>query len=107
MMTPLAYEQLTDQLLLAIETQLETLDMEIESELNGNILTLEFPNRSKIIINKQPAIQEIWVAAKSGGFHFKFFAEQQQWRTATGEELATLLSQVCSEQAATALEFIL
>lgn len=107
MMTSLAYEQLTDQLLLAIEEQVEMLDAGVESELNGNILTLEFPNRSKIIINKQPAVQEIWVAAKSGGFHFKFFPEQQQWRTATGEELATCLSQVCGEQAATSLEFTL
>lgn len=106
MMTPLAYEQLTDQLLLAIEEQVEMLDAGIESELNGSILTLEFPNRSKIVINKQPAIQEIWVAAKSGGFHFKFSPEQQ-WRTANGEELAALLSKVCSEQASTDLEFTL
>jgi CyaY protein len=106
MMTPLAYEQLTDQLLLAIEEQVETFDAGIESELNGNILTLEFPNRSKIVINKQPAIQEIWVAAKSGGFHLKFSPEQH-WHTASGETLAALLSKVCSEQAATALEFTL
>lgn len=105
MMTPLAYEQLTDQLLLAIEEQVETLDVGIESELNGSILTLEFPNRSKIVINKQPAIQEIWVAAKSGGFHFQL--SEQQWRTANGEELAALLSKTCSEQAATDVELTL
>jgi CyaY protein len=106
-MTSAEYEQLADEILNAIDEMVEKLDVDIESELNGNILTLIFPNRSKIIINKQPALQEIWIAAKAGGFHCKFNPDQRQWLTANGEKLATLLSRVCSEHAATPLELTL
>lgn len=107
MITTAEYEQLADDTLLAIEEKIEKWDIDIDSELNGNILTLIFPNRSKIIINKQPAVQEIWVAAKSGGFHFQYIPEQQQWCSANGVELSQLLSQSCSEQAAIPLELTL
>jgi len=106
-MTSAEYEQLADEILNAIDEIVEKLDVDIESELNGNILTLIFPNRSKIIINKQPALQEIWIAAKAGGFHCKFNPDQRQWLTANGEKLAMLLSRVCSEHAATPLELTL
>jgi CyaY protein len=106
-MTSAEYEQLTDAILNTIDEMVEKLDVDIESELNGNILTLIFPNRSKIIINKQPSLQEIWVAAKAGGFHFKFAPDRQQWLTANGEELSMLLSKVCSEHAATPVELTL
>jgi len=106
-MTSAEYEQLADAVLNTIDEMVEKLDVDIESELNGNILTLIFPNRSKIIINKQPALQEIWIAAKAGGFHFKFAPDRQQWFTASGEEFSTLLSKVCSEHAATPVELTL
>lgn len=107
MITATEYEQLADDTLLAIEENIETAEVAIETELNGNILTLTFPNSSKIIINKQPVQQEIWVAAKAGGFHFKYATDRHQWLTADGETLSALLSRVCSAQLATPWEFTL
>ncbi|XRX42630.1 MAG: iron donor protein CyaY [Buchnera aphidicola (Eriosoma harunire)] len=46
---------------------------EIDCEINYNMLIIEFQNKNKIIINKQEYIQEIWLATKNNGYHFKFF----------------------------------
>jgi CyaY protein len=58
--------------LAAIERALDDTEADIELERSGNVLTLEFENRTKIIVNLQPPMSEIWIAAKAGGFHFRF-----------------------------------
>lgn len=83
-----------------IEQAVETCDADIDFENAGEILQLEFANRSKIIINKQGAAKQIWVAAKSGGFHYSYDAGAQQWRNdQNGAELFGELSRLVSEQA--------
>ena len=91
------FHQRVDAVIEAIESGLETAAADIDSEINGGILTLEFANRSKVIVNRQTPNREIWVAAKSGGFHFRF--DGAVWRdTRTNEPLESLLSRVVSEQ---------
>jgi CyaY protein len=88
----------------AIEAAVEALDSDtdIDFETSAGILTLTFESGSKVIINRQIATHEIWVAAKSGGFHCR--AEGEGWFcNTTGETLPQLLSRVCSEQAGTGL----
>lgn len=83
-----------------IEQAVEDSGADIDYENAGEILQLEFPNRSKIIINKQAAASQIWVAAKSGGFHYSYDAGTQQWRNdQSGVELFSELSRLASEQA--------
>jgi CyaY protein len=83
-----------------IEQAVEACGADIEFENAGEILELEFANRSKIIINKQAAAKQIWVAAKSGGFHYSYDAGTQQWRNdQSGAELFDELSRLLSEQA--------
>ncbi len=87
-----------DASLLAIEDALEALDLDLDMETSGGILTLTFANGSKVIVNRQGATREIWVAARSGGFHCG--RQGMHWVcNTTGEELGALLSRVCSEQA--------
>lgn len=87
-----------DQTLLAIEDALEALDTDIDFETSSGILTLTFDNGSKVIINRQLATHEIWVAARSGGFHCA--RKDDGWFcNTTGEMLPALVSRVCSEQA--------
>jgi CyaY protein len=77
---------------------LDELPTNVDSELSSGILTLTFENGSKIIINRQTPNREIWVAAKSGGFHFRFVSTD--WiDTRSGETLGGLLSRVVSQQA--------
>lgn len=91
------FHERVDAVLEAIENALEQADADIDSEINAGILTLEFDNRSKVIINRQTPNRELWVAAKSGGFHFRF--DGAVWRdTRTNESLESLLSRVISEQ---------
>lgn len=105
-MTDNEYQQLIEKTLFAIEDAIENSGAEIDYETNQGILTLQFSNRTKIIINPQPAVKQLWVAAKAGGFHLDYFATNQHWLTDNaqgeelkGEELFSLLSRLCTEQA--------
>lgn len=64
------FNQLADAALARIETAADECGVDINR--SGNVLEIEFDNGSKIIINRHDINQEIWVAAKSGGFHFAY-----------------------------------
>ncbi len=95
------YHQLADNTLFEIEELLDELEVDIDYENSYSVLSLTFENGTQVIINKQPPTQEIWVAAKSGGFHLKY--RDGMWQT-ENEELFSLLSRVCSEQAGTTVK---
>jgi CyaY protein len=91
------FHQLVDAALTRIEASFDELDADIDAELSAGILTLSFEDGSKVIVNRQTPNREIWVAAKSGGFHFKLVADM--WRdTRSDETLDALLSRVVSAQ---------
>lgn len=82
-----------------IETALEEcgVDMDVEPK-QGCVLEIEFDNGSKMIINRHTAAREIWVAAKSGGFHFRPL--DGRWvNTRDGRELWDMLAALVGEQA--------
>jgi CyaY protein len=125
MTTPLLMEESefhkrVDAILAVVESAMDNTESDIDAELNGGILTLTFESGSKIIINRQTPNREIWVAAKSGGFHFRHDEQsatadqhanspQQKlasWHnTRTGESLAELLTRVVTEQAGEVINF--
>jgi CyaY protein len=91
-----------DAILLTIEDAVDALDLDIDLENSAGILTLTFANGSKVIINRQGPTKEIWVAARSGGFHCGH--KDDTWVCSTTQEtLPALLSRVCSEQAGSAV----
>ncbi len=80
-----------------LEASFDDVDADIDAALSAGILTLTFENNSKVIVNRQTPNREIWVAARSGGFHFRF--DGASWRdTRTNEQLESLLSRVVSSQ---------
>jgi CyaY protein len=101
-MTESEFLALSEKTLNVIEAALERAanasDLDIECSRTGNVLEIEFvDNGSKIIINSQAPMQEIWIAAKSGGFHYK--REGGQWiNTRDGSELLVALSRMVSAQ---------
>ena len=100
------FHQRVDNVLRDIESALEAIEPDIDTETNSGILTLEFANGSKVLINRQTPTRELWVAAKSGGFHFRF--DGAAWRdTRTNESLETLLSRVISEQSGVVMSITL
>lgn len=94
------FSQLAEDCMLAVEDAIDDCGVDIDYDTAGGILTLEFTNGSQIIINKQAALTQIWVAARSGGFHFDYDADEACWRLqGGGEELFSCLNRYCSEQA--------
>jgi len=92
------FNALADAMLARIEAALEACDIDFDFETKpGGVLELEFENGSKIIINRHTAAREIWVAAKSGGYHFR--AEGERWiGTRDGEELLAAIARCMGEQ---------
>lgn len=97
-MTDNEFEALAEAALAALERALEAsaLDADIETKGAG-VLEIEFGNGTKMVINRHTAAREIWVAAKSGGFHFRH--DGRVWRdTRDGTELFAALSRLVSAQ---------
>lgn len=79
--------------------------IDIDAARTGGMLTLSLPDRSQLIVNAQPPLQELWLAARRGGFHFKL-DEGGAWRdTRSGEEFFALLSACAGEQGRKPLQF--
>jgi CyaY protein len=95
------FEALATQALQQIERALEVSGIDADFELKeGGVLELEFGNGSKIIVNRHGAAREIWVAARSGGFHFRW--DGSAWRDSRdGTELFAALSKLVSAQSGT------
>jgi len=94
------YNIIADEVLLAIEEAIEDCGVDIDYEGVGGLLTLTFKNGSKIIINKQAPLHEIWVATKFNGHHFAM--QNEQWiDKRSGDELWAFLSKSVSVQAET------
>jgi CyaY protein len=94
------FNQLAEETMIAIEEAVEASDADIDYDNVADILTLEFSNGSRIIINKQTPLSQIWVAAKSGGYHFDYDESNQVW-CLNGDINRNLFSQLniyCSEQ---------
>ena len=89
-----------DQMIESIQDAIDASGADIDYEEVGGVLTLEFDNGSKIIFRKQPPAKQLWMAARSGGFHFDYDADRQQWICDSGEreELFQMLSRLATEQ---------
>lgn len=106
-MTESEFNQCADDVILQIEDALDECDADIDFENIGAVLTITMENDSKVIVNKQAPLSQIWVAAKSGGYHFNYDADTQKWlNDKDQQELFVALSQYCSEQSETAIELV-
>ncbi len=93
------FNALADAALARIEGALEASDADLDFELAaGGVLEIEFADGSKIIVNRHGVAREIWVAARAGGFHFRW--DGSRWcDTRDGSELMGKLSALASQQA--------
>ena len=107
-LTDAQFDALTREVLASIEAKIDRWlqddVIDIDTHRTGGLLELLFPNGSKIIINTQPPLQEVWMAAKAGGFHYRFSGGQ--WRdTRDGSEFVAALSRHASAQGGKPLAF--
>lgn len=107
-MTDTEFLDCAEGLLRAIETQCDLIndnqDVDIDNQRVGGMITLTFTNRSQIIVNLQKPLHEVWLACRSGGYHFKW--SDGVWRdTKSGTDFWLQLSNDASLQAGCALQF--
>ena len=93
------YIELLDDLMMAIEDAIEDAELDIDYETANGILTLTCPNDSQIILSRQSALHQLWMAAKSGGFHFGFDESSDSWILENkGEAFVDVLNRCLTEQ---------
>jgi CyaY protein len=108
--TPLSdseYHARTATVLASIESAVDRLlqddVIDIDASRTGGLLELGFPGGSKIVLNTQPPLHELWMAARNGGYHFKYV--EGRWLDREGREFFETLSACASEQAGKPLVF--
>ncbi len=106
-LTDAEYQRETSALLARIEAAadrwLQDDIVDVDTHRTGGLLELAFPNGSRIIVNTQPPLHEVWLAAKAGGYHYRHI--QGQWRdTRDGSEFIEALSRHASAQAGKPLD---
>ena len=107
-MTDPEYLDRAEAALAAIEQGCDRLndatDADIDNQRVGGMITITFPNKSQLIVNLQPPLHEIWLAARSGGYHYRH--DGKVWvDTKTGEELFANLSREATVQGGQPLQF--
>lgn len=108
-MTDSEYQDRADDLLAAVEANCDRIndetDADVDNQRVGSMVTLTFANGSQIVINHQRPLHEIWLAARGGGFHYKWL--DGQWRdTKQNGEFFAELTQNASAQAGQELQFL-
>ena len=97
------FHRSVDAVLARIEAAVERSDA-LDVDLEAGILTITCPDDSRVIVNRQTPNREIWVAARSGGFHF--VARDGSWRdTRSGEELFASLARILASQGGAQVAF--
>lgn len=103
-MTESEFLTLTDGIFWRIEESLDEAGLDTDCLKAGNVLEIEFDSGEKIVVNRHASNQELWIAAKSGGFHFAL--RDGQWIAARdGSEFGATLSRVVALAAGQAYVF--
>lgn len=103
-MNETTFNDLVDETFTRIEDAIDDAGVDIDYENSGGILTLSCADGSAIILTRQVATSELWLAARSGGFHFHYDEAGQQWcSTREGDTLVARFAAVTAEQAGTAV----
>lgn len=100
------FHDLVDAAQEAVEDVFDSSDLNVDLENSAGVLTVRFENGSQVILSRQPALRQLWVAARSGGFHFDYDPDSGRWICDTSEEpLGELMERVTREQIGEGLEF--
>jgi CyaY protein len=103
------FNQLVDDLMFSIEESIDDSGADLDYENTAGMLTITCEaNGSQIILSRQPALGEVWLAARSGGFHFKLQtgAQGNLWlNTVSGEPLSKMLADACVAQSGERISF--
>ncbi len=103
-MTDAEFDQLTDAVLLKIEQAFDDIEADFEVERSGGVLTIECPDRSQLVLNKQEPLHQIWLATKFDGHHFEL--TDKGWiDNRSGRELFELVTDALLRQSGEQFQF--
>jgi CyaY protein len=101
---PTGFPDRAEGLLSRLESAVDRIadDLDIDIQRTGNVITLTFENDHRIIVNTQEAAGEIWVAARSGGFHYRWNDASSRWRdTRSDEDIGVALARLIGSETGT------
>ena len=75
-----AFNEEIDRTFTAIEMVLDEVDSDLDYSINGGVLTVEFENGTTMVFSRQPPTSQLWLATRSGGYHFAWDDAQGDWR---------------------------
>ena len=105
-LTDARFLDLIDEVQQRVEDVFDDCDLDVDLENSAGVLTVRFENGTQLIISRQEPIRQLWVAARSGGFHFDYDATAERWLCDNSEEtLGELLARVVADQGGDHLEF--
>lgn len=105
-MTESEFNDLVDETMEALEEALDEVDEDLDYENAGGVLTVQFENGTTMVFSRQPPTQELWLAARSGGYHFTWDDAEKDWcDTRSGAPLRAFVIEQMREQAGVALDW--
>ncbi len=106
-MTDAEYSQRVDDTLEQLEYALDEVDDDLDYELAGGVLTVKFSNGTTMVFSRQPPVQQLWFAARSGGYHYEFDETLGDWRdTRSGEAFRPFVVAQMLQQAGAAFTWL-
>lgn len=86
-MTESEFNERIDEIFERLELALDEIDSDLDYEAAGGVLTVEFENGTIMVFSRQPPTRQLWLAARSGGFHFAYDEGAGDWRNTRSGEL--------------------
>lgn len=94
------FNDLVDETFEALEMGLDEVEQDLDYESAGGVLTVDFDNGTTLVFSRQPPTCQLWLAARSGGFHYTWDADAGDWRDTRGGGLfRPFVVEVMREQA--------
>jgi CyaY protein len=98
-MTESEFNDLVDETFEVLEAVLDEVEDDIDYETGGGVLTVRFENGTSLVFSRQPPTRQLWLAARSGGFHFAWSSDAGDWcDTRDGKPFRHFVEQQMREQ---------
>ena len=99
-MTESEFNEMVDETFEALEMALDEVEGDLDYETSGGVLTVDFENGTTMVFSRQPPTRQLWLAARSGGFHFSWSEEAKDWcDTRSGTSFRPFVVEQMREQA--------
>ncbi|WP_349971268.1 iron donor protein CyaY [Pseudomonas caspiana] len=105
-LTEARFHDLVDATQQNLEDIFDDSGLDVDIENSAGVLTIKFENGTQLIFSRQEPLRQLWLAARSGGFHFDYDEEEKRWSCDTSDELLSeMLKRFTLEQAGVELDF--